>query len=72
MNQHAAEIASGKRFTFGDNWTAFLAMLDGRIARFVDKLTCTMLSSAILDNIIIGAMSLQPIDIRMVQGRGGS
>ena len=33
MNQHAAEVASGKRFTFGDNWAAFLAGLDeSRIA----------------------------------------
>jgi len=33
MSQHAAEVASGKRFTFGDNWAAFLAGLDeSRIA----------------------------------------
>lgn len=33
MTQHAAEIASGERFTFGDNWAAFLAGLDeSRIA----------------------------------------
>src|SRR5260370_17692603 len=28
MTQHAAEIASGERFAFGENWTAFLAKLD--------------------------------------------
>jgi len=28
MTQHAAEIASGERFTFGKNWAAFLAQLD--------------------------------------------
>jgi 2-polyprenyl-6-hydroxyphenyl methylase/3-demethylubiquinone-9 3-methyltransferase len=33
MTQHSAEIASGERFTFGDNWAAFLAGLDeSRIA----------------------------------------
>jgi 2-polyprenyl-3-methyl-5-hydroxy-6-metoxy-1,4-benzoquinol methylase len=33
MTQHAAEIASGDRFAFGENWTAFLALLDeSRIA----------------------------------------
>jgi SAM-dependent methyltransferase len=33
MTQHAAEIASGKRFTFGKNWAAFLVGLDeSRIA----------------------------------------
>jgi 2-polyprenyl-3-methyl-5-hydroxy-6-metoxy-1,4-benzoquinol methylase len=33
MTEHAAEIASGERFTFGKNWAAFLADLDdSRIA----------------------------------------
>src|SRR5436309_15353394 len=33
MTQHAAEIAAGERFTFGENWAAFLALLDeSRIA----------------------------------------
>jgi 2-polyprenyl-3-methyl-5-hydroxy-6-metoxy-1,4-benzoquinol methylase len=33
MTQHAAEIASGERFAFGENWTIFLAKLDdARIA----------------------------------------
>jgi len=33
MTQHAAEIAAGERFTFGENWAAFLAVLDeSRIA----------------------------------------
>jgi 2-polyprenyl-6-hydroxyphenyl methylase/3-demethylubiquinone-9 3-methyltransferase len=33
MTQHAAEIASGERFAFGENWAAFLAKLDdARIA----------------------------------------
>jgi 2-polyprenyl-3-methyl-5-hydroxy-6-metoxy-1,4-benzoquinol methylase len=33
MTQHATEIAAGERFTFGENWTAFLAQLDdARIA----------------------------------------
>ena len=26
--QHSSEIASGERFEFGKNWTAFLAVLD--------------------------------------------
>jgi 2-polyprenyl-3-methyl-5-hydroxy-6-metoxy-1,4-benzoquinol methylase len=33
MTQHAAEIASGERFTFGENWATFLAGLnESRIA----------------------------------------
>jgi 2-polyprenyl-3-methyl-5-hydroxy-6-metoxy-1,4-benzoquinol methylase len=28
MTQHAAEIESGERFAFGENWAAFLAQLD--------------------------------------------
>lgn len=33
MSQHAAEVASGERFTFGKNWAAFLADLEeSRIA----------------------------------------
>lgn len=33
MTQHAAEIASGERFAFGENWAIFLAKLDdARIA----------------------------------------
>src|SRR5260370_39274365 len=28
MTQNAAEIASGERYAFGENWTAFLAKLD--------------------------------------------
>ena len=33
MIEHAAEVASGNRFTFGDNWAAFLEKLDeSRIA----------------------------------------
>ncbi len=28
MTQHATEIEAGERFTFGENWTAFLARLD--------------------------------------------
>src|SRR5580700_4982062 len=28
MTQHAAEIESGDRFAFGENWAAFLAQLD--------------------------------------------
>ena len=33
MTQHAAEVASGERFQFGENWAAFLAKLnDSRIA----------------------------------------
>jgi hypothetical protein len=33
MIEHAAEVASGNRFTFGDNWAAFLEKVDeSRIA----------------------------------------
>jgi 2-polyprenyl-6-hydroxyphenyl methylase/3-demethylubiquinone-9 3-methyltransferase len=34
MNSHAAEVAGGERFEFGENWSRFLSTLDeGRVAR---------------------------------------
>jgi 2-polyprenyl-3-methyl-5-hydroxy-6-metoxy-1,4-benzoquinol methylase len=30
VSTHAAEIAKGERFTFGDNWSRFLSVLDAR------------------------------------------
>src|SRR3954454_15207008 len=37
--QHSAEVASGERFEFGKNWTAFLAVLDDeRIAKAEESL----------------------------------
>ena len=30
VSTHAAEIAKGERFTFGDNWSRFLSVLDDR------------------------------------------
>src|SRR5688572_10502146 len=38
-NQHAGEVASGSRFEFGKNWSAFLTLLDDdRIAAAVGSL----------------------------------
>ncbi|MCA1621778.1 MAG: class I SAM-dependent methyltransferase [Acidobacteria bacterium] len=39
MSSHAAEVAGGERFEFGENWSRFLSTLDdGRIARAVESL----------------------------------
>ncbi len=47
--QHGKEVASGDRFEFGKNWTAFLSVLDDeRIATAVDSLK-TMLEVETLD-----------------------
>jgi 2-polyprenyl-6-hydroxyphenyl methylase/3-demethylubiquinone-9 3-methyltransferase len=39
MSPHAAEVAGGERFEFGENWSRFLSTLDeGRIARAEESL----------------------------------
>jgi 2-polyprenyl-3-methyl-5-hydroxy-6-metoxy-1,4-benzoquinol methylase len=39
MSSHAAEVAGGERFEFGENWSRFLSTLDeGRIARAEESL----------------------------------
>lgn len=39
MSSHAAEVAGGERFEFGENWSRFLSTLDeGRVARAVESL----------------------------------
>src|SRR5438105_4018862 len=50
MTQHAAEVAAGERFTFGENWAAFLAVLDeSRIAAAENSLR-EMLETSDLKN----------------------
>lgn len=49
MKSHAAEVAGGERFEFGENWSRFLSTLDeGRIARAEESLR-QMLEVADLD-----------------------
>ncbi|MET0626792.1 MAG: class I SAM-dependent methyltransferase [Pyrinomonadaceae bacterium] len=39
MSSHAAEVAGGERFEFGENWSRFLSTLDeGRVARAEESL----------------------------------
>ena len=33
MSSHAAEVAGGERFEFGENWSRFLSTLDGALLR---------------------------------------
>jgi SAM-dependent methyltransferase len=42
-SQHAAEIASGNRFAFGENWSRFLAVLDDDRIRAAEQSLCDML-----------------------------
>src|SRR5947209_9421146 len=49
LSEHAAEVARGERFEFGENWKRFLDVLDDeRIATAVDSLT-SMLKVASLE-----------------------